>query len=337
MKVKGNFSEQYSLLMDYVLELQRTNEDTTMKIDLEKDYNLKGLRDLLGLDGCFIKGQYAGQLLTSVGIDANHGIYLVAYAIVETKNTSSWSWSLTCLWDDLDLNPMSNFTFKSDRQKCILPAIAQVFPNAEYRFCVRHIYENFKAQQKGRAHCDVLLNWLCEVFNRQLLDGRDVPIITCLEFVRDYLMKRIVNVKKVISKSPGPLTPSAIKLFEAIKYKATFYKVVVESIVSVIFSIIHVTTRNSLLKQNLGRGSICLTMKSLQLAIPVHQVANFQIATELETRYPAATIAIKNRFGGNAATKKTQKNLLKQQYENFVASSTEVIEQTYERLQKLIS
>ncbi|GJR93282.1 hypothetical protein Tco_0265456 [Tanacetum coccineum] len=47
--------------------------------------------------------------------------------------------------------------------------------------------------------------------------------------------------------------------------------------------------------------------------------------------------AIENRFGGNNATKKTQKNLLKQQYENFAASSTKVIEQTYERLQKLIS
>ncbi|GJW22739.1 retrovirus-related pol polyprotein from transposon TNT 1-94 [Tanacetum coccineum] len=46
---------------------------------------------------------------------------------------------------------------------------------------------------------------------------------------------------------------------------------------------------------------------------------------------------IKNRFGGNTTIKKTQKNLLKQQYENFVASSTEVIEQTYERPQKLIS
>ncbi|GJV38477.1 putative ribonuclease H-like domain-containing protein [Tanacetum coccineum] len=47
--------------------------------------------------------------------------------------------------------------------------------------------------------------------------------------------------------------------------------------------------------------------------------------------------AIENRFGGNAATNKTQKNLLKQQYENFAASSTKVIEQTYERVQKLIS
>nr|GEW12655.1 ribonuclease H-like domain-containing protein [Tanacetum cinerariifolium] len=32
--------------------------------------------------------------------------------------------------------------------------------------------------------------------------------------------------------------------------------------------------------------------------------------------------AIENRFGGNAVTKKTQKNLLKQQYENFAASRT---------------
>ncbi|GJW91809.1 ribonuclease H-like domain-containing protein [Tanacetum coccineum] len=47
--------------------------------------------------------------------------------------------------------------------------------------------------------------------------------------------------------------------------------------------------------------------------------------------------AIKNKFRGNTATKKTRKNLLKQQYENFAASITEVIEQTYERLQKLIS
>ncbi|GJV31487.1 putative ribonuclease H-like domain-containing protein [Tanacetum coccineum] len=47
--------------------------------------------------------------------------------------------------------------------------------------------------------------------------------------------------------------------------------------------------------------------------------------------------AIENRFRGNTATKKTQKNILKQQYKNFAASNTEVIEKTYERLQKLIS
>ncbi|GKE72091.1 retrovirus-related pol polyprotein from transposon TNT 1-94, partial [Tanacetum coccineum] len=45
--------------------------------------------------------------------------------------------------------------------------------------------------------------------------------------------------------------------------------------------------------------------------------------------------AVKKRFGGNAATKKSQQNLLKQQYENFTASSSEVLDQTFNRHQKL--
>nr|GFC34241.1 hypothetical protein [Tanacetum cinerariifolium] len=47
--------------------------------------------------------------------------------------------------------------------------------------------------------------------------------------------------------------------------------------------------------------------------------------------------AIENRFGRNAATKKTQRNLLKQQYENFTASNSEMLDQTFDILQKLVS
>ncbi|GJY07588.1 ribonuclease H-like domain-containing protein [Tanacetum coccineum] len=46
---------------------------------------------------------------------------------------------------------------------------------------------------------------------------------------------------------------------------------------------------------------------------------------------------IQNRFGGNEATKKTQKNLLNQKYENFVASNSKMLDQTYDRFQKLTS
>ncbi|GJR00607.1 hypothetical protein Tco_0523591 [Tanacetum coccineum] len=45
--------------------------------------------------------------------------------------------------------------------------------------------------------------------------------------------------------------------------------------------------------------------------------------------------AVEKRFGGNAATKKTQRNLLKQKYENFTAPSSEMLDQTFNRLQKL--
>ncbi|GJR37093.1 putative ribonuclease H-like domain-containing protein [Tanacetum coccineum] len=46
--------------------------------------------------------------------------------------------------------------------------------------------------------------------------------------------------------------------------------------------------------------------------------------------------AFEKRFGGNAATRKTQRNLLKQQYENFTAPSSEMLDQTFDRLQKLL-
>ncbi|GJR08402.1 hypothetical protein Tco_0791054 [Tanacetum coccineum] len=47
--------------------------------------------------------------------------------------------------------------------------------------------------------------------------------------------------------------------------------------------------------------------------------------------------AIEKRFGGNKESKKTHKTPLKQQYENFNGSSSEGLDQTYDRLQKLIS
>ncbi|GJX53219.1 ribonuclease H-like domain-containing protein [Tanacetum coccineum] len=47
--------------------------------------------------------------------------------------------------------------------------------------------------------------------------------------------------------------------------------------------------------------------------------------------------AVEKRFGGNAATRKTQRNLLKQQYENFTTPSSEMLDQTFDRLQKLVS
>nr|GFB47364.1 hypothetical protein [Tanacetum cinerariifolium] len=45
---------------------------------------------------------------------------------------------------------------------------------------------------------------------------------------------------------------------------------------------------------------------------------------------------VEKRFSMNAATKKTQRNLLKQQYENFTAPSSEMLDQTFDRLQKLV-
>nr|GEU86668.1 ribonuclease H-like domain-containing protein [Tanacetum cinerariifolium] len=47
--------------------------------------------------------------------------------------------------------------------------------------------------------------------------------------------------------------------------------------------------------------------------------------------------AVEKRFSGNVVTKKTQRNLLKQQYKNFIASNSKMPDQTFDRLQKLVS
>ncbi|XP_052620870.1 uncharacterized protein LOC111890382 [Lactuca sativa] len=67
----------------------------------------------------------------------------------------------------------------------------------------------------GRAISDMLLNNLCEVFNSKLVKGRDKPIISCLEFIREYLMKRVCNVMKVLNKCQGPLTPTGTRILES--------------------------------------------------------------------------------------------------------------------------
>nr|GEX27273.1 hypothetical protein [Tanacetum cinerariifolium] len=47
--------------------------------------------------------------------------------------------------------------------------------------------------------------------------------------------------------------------------------------------------------------------------------------------------AILKTFGGNEATKKTKKNQLKLQYGNFKAEGSETLEQTFNRLQAIVS
>ncbi|GJW44635.1 hypothetical protein Tco_0073434 [Tanacetum coccineum] len=71
----------------------------------------------------------------------------------------------------------------------------------------------------------------------------------------------------------------------------------------------------------------------LLMALPNEHQLTFSQYSDAKTMF----VAIKTRFRGNEATKKTQKTLLKQQYENFSASSTESLDSIFNRLQKIVS
>nr|GEZ13195.1 putative transposase, mutator type, MULE transposase domain protein [Tanacetum cinerariifolium] len=118
------------------MELQQSNPNTTVRIGVESEadhmkptrlfkriYVCLGaakegfkacMRQFLGFDGTFMKGPFPGQLLTTVGVNPDNGIYPLAYGIMETKYKESWTWFLQHLKEDLDLQDNSNFTFISN-------------------------------------------------------------------------------------------------------------------------------------------------------------------------------------------------------------------------------
>ncbi|GJR02024.1 hypothetical protein Tco_0525008 [Tanacetum coccineum] len=89
-----------------------------------------------------------------------------------------------------------------------------------------------------------------------------------------------------------------------------------------------VTTEEKVPKKNDVKARSMLLM-----ALPNEHQLTFNQYKDAKTLFEA----IQARFGGNEATKKTQKTLLKQMYENFSASSQESLDSITNRLQKIVS
>nr|GFD25023.1 hypothetical protein [Tanacetum cinerariifolium] len=80
-------------------------------------------------------------------------------------------------------------------------------------------------------------------------------------------------------------------------------------------------------KQKLARKNEIKSKSTLMLAIPDEHRLKFHDCKDAKSLWEG----IKNRFGGNKESKKMQKTILKQDYENFVASSQEGLDKTYDR------
>ncbi|GJV85982.1 hypothetical protein Tco_1525880 [Tanacetum coccineum] len=175
-----SYREQYSLLREYAQELINQNPGTTVRID--------------GLT----------QAISSVFPSAEH-MYCVRHIHENMKSQFKGGVYKEMLWNAAKATSKGEFKKKMGELNS--------FNSDAYDWLMKIPLEQWsRAHFSDRAKCDLLINNICEVFNRQLVDGRDQPIITCLEYIREYLMKRIVVVQKVIAKTIGPLTPSMTKM-----------------------------------------------------------------------------------------------------------------------------
>ncbi|KAH0632870.1 hypothetical protein KY284_035656 [Solanum tuberosum] len=242
--VYGDEGAQYGKLLRYRADLLNTNPGSNVEI-WRDECKFKGFyvclaplkeafksvcRPLIILDGCWLKGTYGGNLLAAIAIDPNDCIF---HSDAESKET--WSWFLTNLGYDLEITNSHHIAFMSDRQKGLIGVVKELFPEAEHRNCVRHIYQNFRHKHKGKglkdlvwnaarasnevkfkicmerlkqedrearkwfdhperplqtwtralfkthSRCDMLLNNLCESFNRVSVEGPGGPFIVDMQ------------------------------------------------------------------------------------------------------------------------------------------------------------
>ncbi|CAN1156143.1 hypothetical protein LINPERHAP2_LOCUS20779 [Linum perenne] len=76
-----------------------------------------GCRRMFGLDGCFLKGEVKGMLLSAVGKDGNNQMFPIAWAVVEGENRSSWTWFIEILRESLEMADGNGWSVISDQQK----------------------------------------------------------------------------------------------------------------------------------------------------------------------------------------------------------------------------
>ncbi|KAB2632577.1 hypothetical protein D8674_028824 [Pyrus ussuriensis x Pyrus communis] len=125
----GSIEEQYGKLWEYCLEVKVENPGSTVLVKtklrgddpvFERMYICcdacrkgfkEGCKTMVGFDGCRIKGNHPGQLLSAIGIDANNEVFPVAF----------------------------------DKQKGLGLAIDNLMPDAQHRHCIRHLHSNFKS------------------------------------------------------------------------------------------------------------------------------------------------------------------------------------------------
>jgi len=107
-QMDGSFVEQLKRIYNYAHEILRSNLGSIAKVKVEGNEGDKyfarfymclqackdsmiSCRPFIGLDGCFLKHKYRGELLTAVGRDANDQMLPIACVVVEVENKETWT------------------------------------------------------------------------------------------------------------------------------------------------------------------------------------------------------------------------------------------------------
>ncbi|XP_021740410.1 uncharacterized protein LOC110706767 [Chenopodium quinoa] len=139
--LKYNLGSTGVVKVDRVLNPQPIFQGLYVCFQACKQGFMAGCRPILGVDCAHLKGAYSSILLTAEGKDGNNNIFPVAWAVIEVENGETWTWFLELLRKDI--------VTVADSAKGPSGCIATVMPDADTRYCFRHIWSYFKNKFPG--------------------------------------------------------------------------------------------------------------------------------------------------------------------------------------------
>ncbi|XP_066387153.1 uncharacterized protein [Miscanthus floridulus] len=127
-----------------------------------------GCRPLLFLDKVPLKATNEYKLLVAAAVDADDGVFPVAFSVVEDENYESWVWFLMQLKFPIQNHSYAYnaMTFLSSGQKGLDAAVSQVFGDSHHAFCLHHIMEEFKGELRKGPWSQQIREGIIEDFTR---------------------------------------------------------------------------------------------------------------------------------------------------------------------------
>ncbi|KAF4130877.1 MULE transposase domain-containing protein [Phytophthora infestans] len=139
-KLHGDLLESYQKLKSYLELLASKNPGSLWRYESESDGVTFKRACIVPNAGAHIEDMNKrGGFLVATTKDYNNHIIPFGFALVPTENYDNWVWFLRAVKDAIKVE---RITILSDRQKGLISAVAEVFPSAGHRFCLRHIMDN---------------------------------------------------------------------------------------------------------------------------------------------------------------------------------------------------
>ncbi|KAL9688523.1 hypothetical protein QQ045_032945 [Rhodiola kirilowii] len=149
----GTWEDSLQKLPKLMKALVDASSETIVRWDTKEIneciHEFKHCHPILSIDGTPMHGKYDGKLLVACSLDANNGVLPVAFALVESENTSSWSWFMRCICDGV--TSRQGLCVISNGHAGILATMKEPEwspPMAYHRVCIKHLQSNFNTKVK---------------------------------------------------------------------------------------------------------------------------------------------------------------------------------------------